>query len=109
MLKNPGGWSCWGDAAEGERFFERSWNGEPCDRNWGGWGSTALLGFDETIDAYCGRRGGWGQHAQACGNAGLFILSLYNGYNLCRNYEWQVIDITLQHAPDTRQRETHSV
>ena len=36
-----------------------------------------LLGFDETIDAYCAAHGGRGQHSEACVRANVNILSLY--------------------------------
>ena len=60
-----------------------------------------MLGFDETIDAYCGQKpktnpkkypNAWG-HARNCVEANLNILSLYGTrvpYNICRNLEWQV-------------------
>ena len=62
----------------------------------------ALLGFDETIDAYCssqhdynpdGASDGGNWHASHCVATNLNILSLYGArvpYNLCRNLEWQV-------------------
>ena len=52
----------------------------------------ALLGFDETIDAFCWDHGGRGSHAIACVHSGFNILSLYGErvpYNICRNLEWQ--------------------
>ena len=53
----------------------------------------ALLGFDEDIDDYCESHGGRGNHAEACVQANVNILSLYGDripYNICRNVEWQV-------------------
>eukprot|EP00966_Prymnesium_polylepis_P058013 1343581-Prymnesium_polylepis.1 len=63
-----------------------------------------LLGFDETIDAFCGAAPKntyryMGGHAGTCVKANLNILSLYTErvpYNLCRNLEWQVCAATGQ-------------
>jgi len=110
-MRHPGWDACWGD--DGPGFFDRVWDGAFCDRNWyhgnkGGIGDTgggpdknwvwprftqpapALLGFDESIDFYCGRND-WTEkgHAEACIYANHNILSLYDGtYNTCRNLEW---------------------
>ena len=62
----------------------------------------ALLGFDESIDAFCAwERANYQDskkyqynHAGSCVNANHNILSLYGDrlpYNLCRNLEWQVL------------------
>lgn len=108
--------ACWGD--DGFQYFDDAWWGRSCDRNWytGTPGSQlgdhqrkgpvdpsvephfnarapALLGFDETIDAYCGARGSGDQHSERCVRAGVNILSLYGDripYNTCRNIEWQI-------------------
>ena len=62
----------------------------------------ALLGFDESIDAFCRARHGYGSfgpnaHAETCVRANHNILSLYgrdrdgtHRYNTCRNLEWMV-------------------
>lgn len=100
----------------GPTFFEDALQGRPCEINWysgndgnlgtryggpsQGWvqphftkAAPALLGFDESIDWYCGSHGGQGQHAVACVGANVNILSLYGDaipYNICRNFEWQI-------------------
>ena len=105
---------CWG--FDGWNYFTNAWNGVDCKRNWytgngGGLGEVdggpsknwvhphftkaapALLGFDESIDWYCGSRNGKGNHAEACVEANVNILSLYGDripYNICRNVEWQL-------------------
>jgi len=102
-----------------QNYFQEAWRGTHCQSNWyeGNPGGTlgamgqpptftadavALLGFDETIDKYCGQHrktnpdaknfGGYA-HARNCVMANLNILSLYGTrvpYNICRNLEWQV-------------------
>ena len=106
------------------KFFRDTFKGAHCNSNWfeGNKGelgqdwklphfsgdAPALLGFDETIDSYCGahRFGSDGkpkndyapyhnayQHAKACVEGNFNILSLYGDrvpYNTCRNLEWQV-------------------
>lgn len=116
-MRRNNGWACWGDRQQGWKYFDDTWWGRPCERNWytgnggqlgepnGGpahkwvWPhftkrqAPALLGFDESIDNYCARHGGQGQHAVACVQANVNILSLYGNripYNICRNVEWQV-------------------
>ena len=117
----PGVSACWGDDGEGEAFFNAAWEGASCGlRNWytGNEGelgkpyphlgpastgknvdvkftadAPALLGFDESIDNYCWSHNGKGQHAVACVQANVNILSLYGElipYNSCRNVEWQI-------------------
>eukprot|EP00908_Phaeocystis_cordata_P021789 Transcript_4176.p1 GENE.Transcript_4176~~Transcript_4176.p1 ORF type:complete len:493 (-),score=73.84 Transcript_4176:23-1297(-) len=93
-------------------FFGAILDGRHCDSNWyngnpGELGTNgavftkrhapALLGFDESIDAYCAANviGGESEHmghAERCVKANLNILSLYGDelpYNICRNLEWQ--------------------
>ena len=120
--------TCWGD--RGWKFFDDAWWGRDCQRNWysgnggdlgkvfGGpsqawvWphfsdNAPALLGFDESIDWYCTSHGGSGQHAEACVQANVNILSLYGDripYNICRNFEWQVC---MPHMP-TEQNRRHA-
>lgn len=106
---------CWGN--DGIRYFDDAWWGRSCDQNWytgtpmqfGDWQkrgpvdqsvwphftklAPALLGFDESIDEYCGKRGTGRQHSEICVNANVNILSLYGDripYNTCRNIEWQI-------------------
>ena len=92
-------------------FFDETLQGRHCDSNWyqgnGGTLGTvgpdfskthapALLGFDESIDEYCGQHLEGNQahirgHATRCVAANLNILSLYGDrlpYNICRNLEW---------------------
>ena len=106
--------ACWGGSArDAERWFARAGRGDTCRRNWyeGNSGSlgdagggpnkpwvwprfrapaAAVLGFDEYIDYMCG--GSSGNHAYACVERNINILSLYwpAEYNTCHNYEWQV-------------------
>jgi len=96
-----------------QTYFEEVRNGTNCRTNWyegndGDLGAKdrlpyfrhdapALLGFDESIDAFCQKAGGNGGHAWACVQANLNILSLYGDrvpYNICRNLEWQVCAAT---------------
>ena len=98
-------------------YFRETFEGAHCQSNWfeGNKGSLggethtvqfteaapAVLGFDETIDQYCGAKaksnGGkykdaW-PHARQCIEADVNILSLYGNrvpYNICRNLEWMV-------------------
>jgi hypothetical protein len=119
-LWTPGGWksrnhrwepACWENFPTGRMWFDRTWDGLVCERNWyngnngklgqheGGpdkdWvqphftgAAPALLGFDESIDNFCYGHGGSGSHAEACVRANHNILSLYDGsYNTCRNLE----------------------
>lgn len=99
-------------------FANETRDGTHCDVNWyegnegvlGAAGRTpyfsniiapALLGFDESIDAFCtwervhyqDSKSYADSHAGSCVNANHNILSLYGDrvpYNLCRNLEWQV-------------------
>ena len=95
-------------------FFDETLQGRHCDSNWyqgnaGTLGTVgpdfskahapALLGFDESIDEYCGQHLDGNQdrnirgHATRCVAANLNILSLYGDrlpYNICRNLEWQM-------------------
>lgn len=96
-------------------FFRETYRGTACRSNWyegnngelgeidhvpmfSGNEAPALLGFDESIDAYCqsrqqGNNLRYFGHAGACVNANTNILSLYGDrvpYNICRNLEWQV-------------------
>jgi len=111
------GRGCWG--GDGMQYFDDAWWGRSCHQNWytgteGQLGNShklgpsdqsvwphfteaapALLGFDESIDAYCATHGGaWrDQHSERCVNANVNILSLYGNvipYNTCRNIEWQI-------------------
>ena len=116
QVRRQNGWACWGDHDQGMQYFDDAWWGRSCRQNWysgnegalgqQGGGPTkeyvwphftsevapALLGFDESIDWYCGRHGGnRGNHAEMCVEANVNILSLYGDvYNICRNVEWQV-------------------
>ena len=101
---NEGEPACWErrrDAADqwqsADTFFDELLEGAHCASNWfeGNFGklgkkdhvptfgktAPALLGFDESIDAFCAARLGGGQqdlgHAQKCVAASLNILSLY--------------------------------
>ena len=118
----PDGSACWDVARDGggtrkqapEQFFSDTLKGAACRSNWfegnvgrlGNVGqppkfaeeAAALLGFDETIDAYCAARVGKLdkylrlRHAERCVKANLNILSLFGSrvpYNVCRNLEWQ--------------------
>jgi hypothetical protein len=124
QLWSEGGWhvrrssadaACWGD--DPARFFDDVWWGRDCARNWytgnhGGLGrvdggpteewvrphftaaAPALLGFDESIEAFCTARGGRHGHAEMCVEVNHNILSLYGNairYNTCRNLEWQSV------------------
>jgi hypothetical protein len=106
-VRRNNGWACWGDRQQGWKYFDDTWWGRPCERNWytgnegqlgepnGGpahkwvWPhftkrqAPALLGFDESIDNYCARHGGQGQHAVACVQANVNILSLYGNRIPC--------------------------
>lgn len=117
VRNGDGDTACWG--RDGPKYFDDAWWGRSCDRNWytGTPGSQlgdvnrngpidprvephftdglapALLGFDETIDAYCAARGSGDQHSEVCVRANVNILSLYGDripYNTCRNIEWQI-------------------
>jgi len=113
----PGSRACFQDDS---RFWENALSGKDCGRNWyegassqfGGWGARvsypkhqapAVLGYDESIFAWCcrvlGNRdvsgGGCGFHigentrlADTCIAASQSVLRLMNGWNLCRNTEW---------------------
>ena len=110
----PAGWAKrgWGDLA----CFETGWNhfnfdgalrGEGCNRNWldgvMGWPSfarpaPALLGFDETIYAFCSAQlnmeegpfyGDNGALAQRCVQANENVLRVFANWNLCTNMHWQ--------------------
>ena len=118
----PGGSACWDVMRDGggtrkqapEQFFSDTLKGAACKSNWfegnegrlGNVGqppkfaeeAAALLGFDETIDAYCAAKVGKLdkylrlRHAERCVKANLNILSLFGSrvpYNVCRNLEWQ--------------------
>jgi hypothetical protein len=117
VVRQAGGRACWDDSGGGWNYFDSAWWGKDCrSRNWytgnnGALGAVdggptkeyvhphftesapALLGFDESIDAYCAAHGGSGQHAEACVKANVNILSLYGNqvpYNICRNIEWMI-------------------
>jgi len=92
------------------RFFDLILEGRLCGSNWyegteGMFGqpwfpddtSPALLGFDESIDDFCGEaKRAHGDnfnvpHAESCRRGSLNILSLHGAwvpYNICRNLEW---------------------
>ena len=124
MQRRPGHLNCWDvrrDAHDTRQdaatYFREAFSGAHCESNWyegnkGPLGASgqvpsfsadapAVLGFDETIDAFCGRaekknsgkyKDAW-DHAKNCVQANLNILSLYGNrvpYNICRNLEWQV-------------------
>lgn len=77
---------------------ELGWEGHPPNFSAA---APAVLGFDETIDWYCGQAPkrnpydysqAW-DHAKNCVKGNVNILSLYGQrvpYNICRNLEWQV-------------------
>ena len=104
--------ACWFN--KGEEFFQNAQAGVNCGRNWfeGSGGSLgeehggpsrnwvkphfgkpapAVLGFDESIDAFCSS-GGYGSHAERCVRSDVNILSLFwpAVYSTCANFEWQV-------------------
>jgi len=120
--------SCWNIVRDNvlsqqrsETFFEETRKGVHCDSNWyegsPNWelgdpnrhippyftsDAFALLGFDESIDAFCRYRleqmhlqfsTDPAKHAENCVRANLNILALYGDrvpYNICRNLEWMV-------------------
>jgi hypothetical protein len=111
-MRGPEMSACWFD--EGEEFFRNAQMGVHCGRNWfqGSGGqlgeehggpsrkwvtphfskpAPAVLGFDESIDAYCSS-GGSGTHAEKCVGSDVNILSVFYPavYNTCANLEWQV-------------------
>ena len=115
VVRKRGDPGCWGN--NGIQYFDDAWWGRSCEQNWytgtpgqiGEWNkggpadknvwphftqlAPALLGFDESIDEYCGKRGSGYQHSEICVNANVNILSLYGDripYNTCRNIEWQI-------------------
>ena len=118
----PGGSACWDVVRDGGgrhtqtpgHFFSETLKGAACKSNWfegnvgrlGNVGqppkfaedAAALVGFDESIDAYCAAEVGKLdkylrlRHAERCVKANLNILSLFGSrvpYNVCRNLEWQ--------------------
>lgn len=124
MQRRRGKPNCWdvkrdahGTRQDPTTYFREAFSGAHCGTNWyeGNKGklgeadrlptysadAPALLGFDETIDGYCGQtpktnknqyKDAW-PHARECVHANLNILSLYGSrvpYNICRNLEWQV-------------------
>ena len=110
---------CWEtdrlDAAkrqEPQAYFDSVLAGDGCDMNWfeGNWGqlgrkeyraaftqdAPALLGFDDSIDAFCADRAPYiskeWHRAPRCVSANLNIFSLYSDrvpFNICRTLEWQ--------------------
>ena len=125
MLRDRGGalWSMWASAgwarrgAGGAACFEEGWppydfetmlRGERCERNWlegthafptyTAAGAPALLGFDETIYAYCSAARGRAEGpfyqdnfglAARCVDADQNVLRVMAGWNMCLNLEWQ--------------------
>ena len=104
-FRAPGGQACFDADPE---FFPKLLRGEGCDRNWYAGtvdpapsqnGAPALLGFDETIYAYCSaelglEEGPFYQNNRAladrCIQAGENVLRLMNGWNICENAKWQL-------------------
>ena len=125
MIRDPYGklWSMWASGGWSRRSssqpacFEEGWQrfdfddvlrGEGCDRNWlEGFHdrpqfpkpAPALLGFDETIYAYCSAEIGEdegpfyqdnGGLARRCVEANENVLRVTSGWNMCMNLHWQL-------------------
>jgi len=104
----------WWEEMPASVYFDDVISGRVCGTNWyegnmnelglqnhqpsfPGKAAPALLGFDESIDAFCQRdapaQNKGDMHAERCIAANYNILSLYGDrlpYNICRNLEWQV-------------------
>ena len=109
-MRGPGGQACfqWG---WGHFEFGKALKGEGCDRNWlegtHDWPqfpkpAPALLGFDETIYAYCSasirkNEGPFYQDnnglAWRCVEANENVLRVMGGWNMCVNLQWQMCAI----------------
>ena len=125
MLRDRHGklWSMWDEtgwmrrsAGRGPACFEQGWQhfefeaalqGRGCDRNWLEGTherpvfpspAPALLGWDETIYAYCAAKLGqaegpyWGNNnelAAICTQANENVLRVMGGWNMCVNLHWQ--------------------
>lgn len=106
LKRSPGGAACF---EEGWQHFEfdKALKGEGCDRNWldgvmdfphYAKPAPALLGFDETIYAYCSAainqpEGPFYQDniglAQRCVQANQNVLRVFSNWNMCTNLMWQ--------------------
>lgn len=80
-------------------WFDDTLRGEGCDRNWMGgvmgWpefskAAPALLGFDETIFAYCSSATGQNEGPFNGDNAGLGFRCLQANQNVLRLFNWNM-------------------
>jgi len=123
-----GGWSFRREGESGclsqPGFFEDLLSGRICGRNWYDGVTSipdyprpapALLGFDETIYAFCSAETGKNEGpfyqdnyglAHRCIKANENVLRTMNGWNICVNFQWQTC-AALGKLPGQGNREIH--